>query len=152
MSVGQSLTRARLCACARPKSLLISHSTAPPFARQGTPKPPPTPPKTRSRPSLSGAWFVCQSASLCICSALDSPHSAFLPKAYDCDEAQLRRELEEYGPIKTVAMVATPEGKPRGYAFVEFENERDMHSAFGVIARVGGGEDLVLKTPAMPGN
>jgi len=47
---------------------------------------------------------------------------------YDTSESKLRREFEMYGPIKKIVMIHnTVNGKPRGYAFVEYEHERDMH-------------------------
>jgi RNA recognition motif-containing protein len=50
--------------------------------------------------------------------------------SYDTNERKLRREFEQYGPIRKVATVADLEGKPRGYAFIEFEKEEDMMTAF----------------------
>nr|XP_028607865.1 U1 small nuclear ribonucleoprotein 70 kDa isoform X2 [Podarcis muralis] len=50
---------------------------------------------------------------------------------YDTTESKLRREFEVYGPIKRIYMVYNKHsGKPRGYAFIEYEHERDMHSAY----------------------
>jgi len=50
---------------------------------------------------------------------------------YYTSESKLRREFESYGPIKSIRLVHdTKTGKPRGYAFIEFEHERDMHSAY----------------------
>jgi len=50
---------------------------------------------------------------------------------YDTSESKLRREFETYGPIKRIRMVNDANsGKPRGYAFIEYEHERDMHSAY----------------------
>lgn len=50
---------------------------------------------------------------------------------YDTSESKLRREFEVYGPIKKIIMISDMEtGKPRGYAFIEYEHERDMHSAY----------------------
>ncbi|XP_077994713.1 U1 small nuclear ribonucleoprotein 70 kDa-like [Glandiceps talaboti] len=50
---------------------------------------------------------------------------------YDTSESKLRREFESYGPIKSIRMVHdVNSGKPRGYAFIEYEHERDMHSAY----------------------
>lgn len=47
---------------------------------------------------------------------------------YDTSESKLRREFEGYGAIKKIHMVFNKEnGKPRGYAFIEYEHERDMH-------------------------
>ncbi|XP_018335363.1 U1 small nuclear ribonucleoprotein 70 kDa [Agrilus planipennis] len=50
---------------------------------------------------------------------------------YDTSESKLRREFEVYGPIKKIVLIHnTINGKPRGYAFIEYEHERDMHSAY----------------------
>ncbi|XP_075151624.1 small ribonucleoprotein particle U1 subunit 70K [Haematobia irritans] len=50
---------------------------------------------------------------------------------YDTSESKLRREFEIYGPIKKIVMIHDPEtGKPKGYAFIEYEHERDMHAAY----------------------
>ncbi|XP_037071009.1 U1 small nuclear ribonucleoprotein 70 kDa-like, partial [Pollicipes pollicipes] len=50
---------------------------------------------------------------------------------YDTSESKLRREFEVSGPIKKIVLVHNSQtGKPRGYAFIEFEHERDMHSAY----------------------
>ncbi|XP_070386623.1 U1 small nuclear ribonucleoprotein 70 kDa-like isoform X2 [Dermacentor albipictus] len=47
---------------------------------------------------------------------------------YDTSESKLRREFEVFGPIKKIVIVHNKiTGKPRGYAFVEYEHERDMH-------------------------
>lgn len=46
-------------------------------------------------------------------------------------ESKLKREFEQYGSIKSIRMVmSTKDSKPRGYAFIEFEHEKDMHSAY----------------------
>nr|KAF6268730.1 small nuclear ribonucleoprotein U1 subunit 70 [Myotis myotis] len=50
---------------------------------------------------------------------------------YDTTESKLRREFEVYGPIKRIHMVYSKRsGKPRGYAFIEYEHERDMHCEY----------------------
>nr|XP_034319583.1 U1 small nuclear ribonucleoprotein 70 kDa [Crassostrea gigas] len=50
---------------------------------------------------------------------------------YDSSESKLRREFEVYGSIRKISLVSDKtSGKPRGYAFIEFEHERDMHSAY----------------------
>jgi U1 small nuclear ribonucleoprotein len=47
---------------------------------------------------------------------------------YSTSEETLRKEFEQYGPIKQIVMIkSSSSNKPRGYAFVEFESERDMH-------------------------
>ncbi|KAG7279462.1 hypothetical protein CRUP_038235 [Coryphaenoides rupestris] len=43
---------------------------------------------------------------------------------YDTTESKLRREFEIY------IVYNKRTGKPRGYAFIEYEHERDMHSAY----------------------
>lgn len=69
---------------------------------------------------------------------------------YDTSESKLRREFEVYGAIKKVSLSLfiflwilpsrfllqillthnTESGKPRGYAFIEYEHERDMHCKY----------------------
>ncbi|XP_040176074.1 U1 small nuclear ribonucleoprotein 70 kDa [Anopheles arabiensis] len=50
---------------------------------------------------------------------------------YDTSESKLRREFEIYGNIKKIIMINDKDtGKPRGYAFIEYEHERDMHAAY----------------------
>ncbi|KAK7801019.1 hypothetical protein U0070_012076 [Myodes glareolus] len=61
---------------------------------------------------------------------------------YDTTESKLRREFEVYGPIKRIHMVYSKRsGKPRGYAFIEYEHERDMHSTLAALA--GGGCSII---------
>ena len=50
--------------------------------------------------------------------------------SYDTTEKKLRREFEQYGPIESLRVVMDGEGKPRGYAFIEFEKEGDMKNAY----------------------
>lgn len=50
--------------------------------------------------------------------------------SYDITERKLRREFEAYGPIKKCSVVNDLDGNPRGYAFIEYENEKDMRAAF----------------------
>ena len=46
-------------------------------------------------------------------------------------ENKIRREFESYGPIKTIQMVHDKNSsKPKGYCFIEFEHERDMHCKY----------------------
>jgi len=50
---------------------------------------------------------------------------------YDTSESKLRREFEVYGTVRKIAMVHDKRtGKPRGYAFIEYEHERDMHCKY----------------------
>ncbi|CAG5129846.1 unnamed protein product [Candidula unifasciata] len=50
---------------------------------------------------------------------------------FDTSESKLRREFEVYGPVKKISVINDRNsGKPRGYAFIEYEHERDMHAAY----------------------
>eukprot|EP01027_Heterolobosea_sp_BB2_P021721 GEZU01031429.1.p2 GENE.GEZU01031429.1~~GEZU01031429.1.p2 ORF type:complete len:233 (+),score=59.20 GEZU01031429.1:109-807(+) len=50
---------------------------------------------------------------------------------YETTEAKLRREFEQFGPIKRIRIVTDKTtGKPRGYAFIEFESPNDMKNAY----------------------
>ncbi|XP_065220570.1 U1 small nuclear ribonucleoprotein 70 kDa-like [Planococcus citri] len=50
---------------------------------------------------------------------------------YDTSESKLRREFEVYGPIRKIVLALDENtGKPKGYAFIEYEHERDMHTAY----------------------
>jgi len=50
--------------------------------------------------------------------------------SYNTTEHKLKREFEIYGPVKKVRVVQDEGAKPRGYAFIEYEKERDMKSAY----------------------
>eukprot|EP01091_Cochliopodium_minus_P019432 TRINITY_DN815_c0_g1_i1.p1 TRINITY_DN815_c0_g1~~TRINITY_DN815_c0_g1_i1.p1 ORF type:complete len:343 (-),score=139.36 TRINITY_DN815_c0_g1_i1:126-1154(-) len=50
--------------------------------------------------------------------------------SYETTETTLRNEFEIYGTIKKIRLVYDNEGKPRGYAFIEFEHQRDMKEAY----------------------
>lgn len=50
--------------------------------------------------------------------------------SYDTTEKKLKREFEVFGSIKKVRMVFDQKGKPRGYAFIEYEHERDLKNAY----------------------
>merc|ERR1712118_577964 len=50
--------------------------------------------------------------------------------SYDTTEKKLKREFEVFGYIKKVKMIYDLKGKPRGYAFVEYEHERDLKNAY----------------------
>lgn len=49
--------------------------------------------------------------------------------AYSVTDADLKKEMEHYGKVKTVRMVMDKSGKSRGYAFVEFEHSADFKDA-----------------------
>lgn len=51
---------------------------------------------------------------------------------YLTPESRLRDLCEKYGPIENLVMVHDLEGKPRGYAFVEYTHEDDMKAAYSV--------------------
>ena len=50
--------------------------------------------------------------------------------SYAVTAQKLRDHMSQYGVIKDVKMVADRSGKPRGYAFVQFELESDMRIAY----------------------
>lgn len=50
--------------------------------------------------------------------------------SYETDEDSLRREFDVYGPIVSLKIVRDQNGKSRGYAFVEYEAEADMKTAY----------------------
>merc|ERR1711879_479971 len=50
--------------------------------------------------------------------------------SYDTTEKKMKREFEVFGSIKKVRIVYDQKGKPRGYAFIEFEHERDLKNAY----------------------
>jgi len=51
--------------------------------------------------------------------------------SYDVDKDDLLDEFERYGEVKKVVLVKDKfTGKPRGYAFVEFESSHDLKDAF----------------------
>jgi len=50
--------------------------------------------------------------------------------SYDTTEKKLKREFEVFGSIKKVRLVYDQKGKPRGYAFIEYEHERDLKNAY----------------------
>ena len=55
--------------------------------------------------------------------------------SYETSEANLKKAFEQFGPIKRVRMVTREDGaKPRGYAFIEYEHERDMKTAYKQVS------------------
>merc|ERR1719420_855409 len=50
--------------------------------------------------------------------------------SFDTTEKKLKREFEAFGSVKRVKMVYDQKGKPRGYAFIEYEHERDLKTAY----------------------
>jgi U1 small nuclear ribonucleoprotein 70kDa len=50
--------------------------------------------------------------------------------AYEVTERKLLREMEAFGPVRDIKLVVDKEGKSKGYAFVEYENEEDMKRAY----------------------
>jgi U1 small nuclear ribonucleoprotein len=50
--------------------------------------------------------------------------------SYNTTESRLKREFEQFGPVKQVKVVHDLDNKPKGYAFIEFERERDMRDAY----------------------
>ena len=50
--------------------------------------------------------------------------------AYETTERNLRRVFEDWGRVKEVIIVRDKDDKSRGYAFVEYEDERDLKDAY----------------------
>ncbi|KAL4400005.1 hypothetical protein ACI68E_002918 [Malassezia pachydermatis] len=50
--------------------------------------------------------------------------------SYDTTERDLAHEFDRYGPIENISIVRDLQGKSRGYAFILFERERDMRTAY----------------------
>lgn len=51
--------------------------------------------------------------------------------SYETTEHKMKREFEAYGPVKRVRLVNdSVNGKPRGYAFIEYQHTRDMKTAY----------------------
>jgi len=51
--------------------------------------------------------------------------------SYDTTEKKLKREFESWGAIRSVKLITCSKtGKPRGYAFIEYEHERDLKNAY----------------------
>ncbi|KAJ3175851.1 hypothetical protein HDU87_005679 [Geranomyces variabilis] len=52
--------------------------------------------------------------------------------SYDTTEKDLKREFGKFGPIKSLRIVTNSkeDNKSRGYAFVEYEREKDMKAAY----------------------
>ncbi|KAK6742853.1 hypothetical protein RB195_010236 [Necator americanus] len=49
---------------------------------------------------------------------------------YETSENRLKREFETYGKIKKLAMIHDLNGKPRGYAFIEYSDKSEMSNAY----------------------
>jgi U1 small nuclear ribonucleoprotein len=50
--------------------------------------------------------------------------------AYETTDRTLRRVFEEWGRVSNIKIVNDREGRSRGYAFVEYEHERDLKDAY----------------------
>lgn len=49
---------------------------------------------------------------------------------FSLSEKHLKREFENYGRIREIHLIKDKNGNSRGYAFVEFEHEKDMLNAY----------------------
>ncbi|KAK1443687.1 U1 small nuclear ribonucleoprotein 70 kd like protein [Babesia gibsoni] len=50
--------------------------------------------------------------------------------AYDVTEKQLWKEFEVYGRVRRIRMINDRKNRPRGYAFIEYSDDRDMVNAY----------------------
>jgi U1 small nuclear ribonucleoprotein 70kDa len=59
-------------------------------------------------------------------------------------ESELYTEFEKHGAIRELKLVRTPEGKSRGYAFIEYQHSGDMKKAYKAYpdgsVRIGASE------------
>jgi len=49
---------------------------------------------------------------------------------YSTNDETIKRKMEQYGRVKRVIIVHDKNSKPKGYAFVEFDKERDLKEAY----------------------
>ncbi len=65
------------------------------------------------------------------CQGMNCYNTLFVGRlAYEVNERKLLREMETFGPVRDLKLVMDKEGKSKGYAFVEYENEEDMKRAY----------------------
>nr|CAD2169620.1 unnamed protein product [Meloidogyne enterolobii] len=64
---------------------------------------------------------------------------------YETSENKLRREFEKYGKIKKVVLVHDKTGKPRGYAFIEYEHKSDMSGKIYFLLALSGSLNIFEK-------
>jgi U1 small nuclear ribonucleoprotein len=50
--------------------------------------------------------------------------------SYEATERDVEKEFDVYGKIRRVTLIRDREGRPRGYGFVEYEEERAMKKAY----------------------
>eukprot|EP00096_Caligus_rogercresseyi_P008928 TRINITY_DN2926_c0_g1_i2.p1 TRINITY_DN2926_c0_g1~~TRINITY_DN2926_c0_g1_i2.p1 ORF type:complete len:177 (-),score=55.78 TRINITY_DN2926_c0_g1_i2:3735-4265(-) len=63
---------------------------------------------------------------------------------YYTSESKLRREFESYGSIKSIFIPVDTAEKPRGFAFIEYEHERDMHCKYRKTTRTNTERNSLL--------
>ncbi len=51
--------------------------------------------------------------------------------SYEATERDVEKEFDQFGKIRRVTLVRDREGRPRGYGFVEYEDERGMRKVEG---------------------
>lgn len=76
----------------------------------------------------------------------DPRKTLFLARlSYEASERDVEKEFDAYGKIRKVTLVRDRQGQPRGYGFVEYEEERSMRKAYndGDGTRVKGRRVLV---------
>ena len=69
---------------------------------------------------------------------------------FNTEEWKLEEYFSQDGKVERVNMPKSPEGRARGFAFVQFENKQ---SAFNAIKRSGaefGGRAMVIRKTEMP--
>ncbi|XP_063691523.1 LOW QUALITY PROTEIN: U1 small nuclear ribonucleoprotein 70 kDa-like [Bolinopsis microptera] len=95
--------------------------------------PPPPPKHTNEDCTLTGVGVYSHLFE----DPVDTPEAVKCPSSfvsrinYDTREDKLQREFEEFGYIRKINMVRDVRtGKPRGYAFIEYETEKGMRAAY----------------------
>jgi RNA recognition motif-containing protein len=66
--------------------------------------------------------------------------------SYNTTESELRNEFEAFGQVAAVKIIADREtGRPRGFAFVEMDNDQEARAAIeGVNGKQVGGRNLTV--------
>lgn len=99
-------------------------------------------PKIHSKRCSLPVWWVFHAQALLSFGRNFIDFISFVQN-YDTSESKLRREFEVYGPIKKIVVVQNIDtSKPRGYAFIEYEHERDMHCKYFMCCSVEWQPDI----------
>jgi U1 small nuclear ribonucleoprotein len=56
--------------------------------------------------------------------------------AHEATERDLEKEFDQFGKIRRISLIRDREGRPRGYGFIEFEEQRAQKKAYKVEGAV----------------